>query len=267
MHGHAGQTACLMAFILESDIAVNARQMQIRLRWRRSWAATGPECRRTRCWQTQAFFVDVMRNAPALELTVRAAACLRIVSSLCLQAFSHDAPQSHGRQPFRYLTVLVSAALPHIRAMCRWQLHCCGHAFCPPSMISSCYDCSCRYTMLQIVTVTLIHDGPALVRHFQVMAVPTRDVPLRDARAGIEARLRDTLAQWGDSELSPAPKPEDEAALQSFLHSFEGAPPALFRLQSCVPLPHSAPSSFCLCKVAPISLIPALLWSHGTREG
>ena len=57
----------------------------------------------------------------------------------------------------------------------------------------------------------------------QVMAVPTRDVPLRDARAGIEARLRDTMAQWGDSELSPAPKPEDEAALQSFLHSFEGA--------------------------------------------
>ncbi len=55
------------------------------------------------------------------------------------------------------------------------------------------------------------------------MAVPTRDVPLRAARAGIEARLRDTLAQWGDSELSPAPKPEDEAALQSFLRSFEGA--------------------------------------------
>ena len=59
--------------------------------------------------------------------------------------------------------------------------------------------------------------------HVQVMAVPTRDVPLRAARAGIEARLRDTLAQWGDSELSPAPKPEDEAALQSFLRSFEGA--------------------------------------------
>ena len=57
----------------------------------------------------------------------------------------------------------------------------------------------------------------------QVMAVPTRDVPLRDARAGIEARLRNTMGGWGDSELSPAPSPEDEAALQSFLRTFEGA--------------------------------------------
>jgi hypothetical protein len=55
------------------------------------------------------------------------------------------------------------------------------------------------------------------------MAVPTRDVPLQDARAGIEARLRDTLAGWGNSELSPAPGPNDEAALQSFLRTFEGA--------------------------------------------
>ena len=74
-------------------------------------------------------------------------------------------------------------------------------------------------------TKSTVHDTGCLVRP-QVMAVPTRDVPLRDARAGIEARLRDTLAQWGDSELSPAPKPEDEAALQSFLRSFEGATPA-----------------------------------------
>ena len=55
------------------------------------------------------------------------------------------------------------------------------------------------------------------------MAVSTRDVPLRDARAGIESRLRDTFAGWGDSELSQAPGPDDEAALQNFLRTFEGA--------------------------------------------
>ena len=70
--------------------------------------------------------------------------------------------------------------------------------------------------------------------------MPTRDVPLRAARAGIEARLRDTLAQWGDSELSPAPKPDDEAALQSFLRSFEGAlpTPPLAATVLAVCLPH-----------------------------
>ena len=89
------------------------------------------------------------------------------------------------------------------------------------------------------------------------MAVPTRDVPLRDARTGIEARLRNTLAQWGDSELSPAPKPDDEAALQSFLRTFEGAPGtvlccgnACLCLAKPIPQLHRLPCSvLCTCSL------------------